>query len=77
MTWEEGLRGEECKQGGGGRRALAAEREEGTGSEWKGARGCVAAPWQHREINSVGVSATSGRPLVRCVGCTVCCSLMR
>ena len=77
MTWEEGLRGEECKQGGGGWRALAAEREVGTGSEWKGARGCVAAPWQHREINSVGVSATSGRPLVRCVGCTVCCSLMR
>jgi len=30
--------------------------------EW----GCVLRPWQHREINYVGVSAKTGRPLARC-----------
>ena len=54
ITWEETLRGEGDKVGpvsGGG----------GISGEW----GCVVRPWEYREVNYVGVSASTGRPLVR------------
>ena len=64
-SWEESLRGgaEGCGAGDRdeGQVVVKGWREE----EWKGTWGCVARPLGHREVSYVGVSAATGRKVVR------------